>query len=85
MSGCSNNVAYLAEETVRLRRAIDRHRRELSRRSGGRDVGYEKAKRSFIALRKVGPFAERFRSDFCGLICSRRRKCTLLSARKDRS
>ncbi len=82
MSGCANNVAYLAEETVRLRRAIDRHRRELSRRSGG-DVGYEKAKRSFISTRKVTPFAEGFRSDFCGHVCPRRGRCPLPSARED--
>jgi hypothetical protein len=82
MSGCSNNVAYLAEETVRLRRAIARHRRELSRRSGG-DVGYNKAKLSFVASHKVDPFAEGFRSDFCGHVCSRRGDCKLPSARKN--
>lgn len=79
MSACSNNVAYLAEETVRLRKAIDRHRRELSNRSG-RDVGYEKAKKSFIAMRKVDGFAQSFRTDFCGHLCPRRRKCELPSA-----
>ena len=67
MNACARHGDYISAELSRLGHAIERFRQTRSRKAG-HDVGFELAKRMFLA-EELHDFAEGFHSEYCGQIC----------------
>lgn len=72
---CTGIHELLDWQVVRYRKAVDEHRRGLSK-SEGRCVSWVEAERDF-AMHGFNEQADQWRVEYCGLICPERKNCLL--------
>jgi len=72
---CAGVHELIDWEIMQYRNAVDAHRLELTKHKG-RYVGWEEAEENFASGDCVS-LAERWRVEYCGLVCPHRRSCLL--------